>query len=176
MKKENKKSEIIVKILAIFILILLLILLICIFFLSEEILDYIAIFLIPLVIIPCISYYIANMLRKKQIKKANNKDYETIKNFLHNELRNKIPSDDYQYISGCDYFYTIDDICVEFLTGEKRLCISKEEIIDYSNDSETLDDIKKLKLEEFNNEIKKIIEIIYKYYDNDGVWKKYETK
>ena len=55
-------------------------------------------------------------------------------------------------------------------------CISKEEIIDYSNDSETLDDIKKLKLEEFNNEIKKIIEIIYKYYDNDGVWKKHERK
>ena len=126
--------------------------------------------------IPFIYYHIANSLRKKQIKKANNKDYETIKNFLYNELRNKIPSDDYQYINGCDYFYTIDDICVEFLNGEKRLCISKEEIIDYSNDSEILDDIKKLKLEVFNNEIKKIIEIIYKYYDNDGVWKKYEKE
>ena len=185
MKKENKNLKLNGKkiklfIFSIFVLFLIIMMILLPFYIEkvigEEILEYIAILLMPLMIIPFIYYYIANSLRKKQIKKASNNDYETIKNFLYNELRNKTPSDDYQYISGCDYFYTVDDMCEEFLNGEKRLCIGKEEIIAYSNDSETLDDIKKLKLEAFNNEIKRIIEIIYKYYDNDGVWKKYEKE
>jgi len=114
--------------------------------------------------------------KKKRRKRVDTNDYYEIKAFCDNILKPNIPTDDYYWAELCDYLYTIVELCESFLNGSKKLYVSKSEIVEDSNDIEINTEIKKLDFLALNDEIKKIIEIIYKYYDSDGVWKKYEKE
>ena len=69
-----------------------------------------------------------------------------------------------------DYLKSIEYLCFEFLSGKKTIYIEKEETTFSKANIELTKQIEYLGFDV--NEINKILEIIYKYYDDNGNWKK----
>lgn len=136
------------------------------------IMDYVfAIFSLVLIIFGIIIlafWFISN--KKRKIKIARN-DYEKVKIFYENILKNNRPSYSHDCYAAVDYLETIKAICEEFLKGHKNVGQEENDLIENLKDNEIINEMKKLNLIFLTPNINEILLIIYKYYDKKGVWK-----
>lgn len=109
-----------------------------------------------------------NRGKKKRIKKISKKDYEIVRKYYERKITNSIFQDE-EYYELEDYLISIEYLCNDFLSGEKTLSIEKNEVVISKGTFELKEQIKYFNLEEMINET---LGIIYKYYDNKGIWKK----
>ena len=135
----------------------------------QNILSFIFVIAIWLIIIV---YLLKNKNRKNKINK---KEYDLIKKYTNNNriletLDNYKIENIYDYYTIYDGFELFDSIRRSFISAESDLGISKEEAIDMK----LLNLIKKINnkdLEGIYEKERKMIEIIFKYYDNNGKWR-----
>ena len=113
-------------------------------------------------------WVISNRLRKAKI---NTNDYEKVKLFYENILKMNHPDYDHNCYYAVDFLETIESVCEEFLKGHKNLGQEKTDLIGDLKDSEIINEIKKLKLAFLSSDIKEVLSIVYRYYDERGVWK-----
>ena len=113
-------------------------------------------------------WIIFNRLRKAKI---NTNDYEKVKSFYENILKKNHPGYNHNCYSAVDFLETIESVCEEFLKGHKNLGQEKCDLIEDLRDPEVVDEIKKLKLDFLNKDIKTTLNLIYNYYDDRGIWK-----
>ena len=112
-------------------------------------------------------------------KRKNNKfikleDKKLLEDFIDKDYMNIISNNRENYnITDDDYWYfeetveDIDSLCRNLLEGNKKIYITKEEVLDkdFQNFIKTLNNDKIMNI---FNELKQIKKIIFKYYDNDG--------
>ena len=126
-----------------------------------------------IVVIVCVSLVLLYILykskmNKSRIKKISQNDYNYVKKYYErNKTIVKFNDDNYEVH---DYLRSIKYLCSEFLSGEKTIYIEKEETTLSKANIELTKQIEYLGFDV--NEINKILEIIYKYYDDNGNWKK----
>lgn len=129
----------------------------------------VSIILIALGLIIFVWWVIPNRLRKAKI---NTNDYDKVKLFYENILKKNHPGYDHNCYSTVDFLETIEAVCEEFLKGHKNLGQEKYDLIEDLKDPEVVDEIKKLKLDFLSSGIKEVLFIVYRYYDERGVWKR----
>ena len=112
---------------------------------------------------------IFNKIRKTKIDRD---DYDKVKAFYNDILKKNHPGYINGYYAAVDYFETVEAICEEFLNGHKDLGQKQSDLIYGLKDPIIINEFKNLKLDFLNKEISKILVVIYKYYDERGVWKK----
>lgn len=112
---------------------------------------------------------IFNKIRKTKIDRD---DYDKVKTFYNDILKKNHPGYINGYYAAVDYFETVEAICEEFLNGHKDLGQKQSDLIYGLKDPIIINEFKNLKLDFLNKEISKILVVIYKYYDERGVWKK----
>ena len=112
---------------------------------------------------------IFNKIRKAKIERD---DYDKVKTFYNDILKKNHPGYINEYYAAVDYFETVEAICEEFLNGHKDLGQKQSDLIDDLKDPIIVNELKNLKLDFLNKEISEILVVIYKYYDERGVWKK----
>jgi hypothetical protein len=107
-------------------------------------------------------------MNKSRVKKISQKDYKYVKKYYErNKTTVEFTDNNYEVH---DYLRSIEYLCSEFLSGEKTIYIEKEETTLSKANIELTKQIEYLGFDV--NEINKILEIIYKYYDDNGNWKK----
>lgn len=107
-------------------------------------------------------------MNKSRVKKISQKEYNYVKKYYErNKTIVKFNDDNYEVH---DYLRSIEYLCSEFLSGKKTIYIEKEETTLSKTNIELTKQIEYLGFDV--NEINKILEIIYKYYDDNGNWKK----
>ena len=122
-----------------------------------------------IVVIVCVSLVLLYILykskmNKSRIKKISQNDYNYVKKYYErNKTRVEFNDDNYEVH---DYLRSIEYLCSEFLSGEKTIYIEKKETTFSNANIELTKQIKHLGFDV--NEINKILEIIYKYYDDNG--------
>lgn len=112
---------------------------------------------------------IFNKIRKTKIDPD---DYDKVKTFYNGILKKNHPGYINEYYAAVDYFETVEAICEDFLNGHKDLGQKYSDLIDDLKDPIIVNELKNLKLDFLNKEISGILVVIYKYYDERGVWKK----
>lgn len=133
------------------------------------------IFIMALIIITVCAFIvfiisiIFNKIRKTKIDRD---DYDKVKTFYNDILKKNHPGYINGYYAAVDYFETVEAICEEFLNGHKDLGQKQSDLIYGLKDPIIINEFKNLKLDFLNKEISKILVVIYKYYDERGVWKK----
>lgn len=133
------------------------------------------IFIMALIIITTCAFIvfiistIFNKIRKAKIERD---DYDKVKTFYNDILKKNHPGYINEYYTAVDYFETVEAICEEFLNGHKDLGQKQSDLIDDLKDPIIVNELKNLKLDFLNKEISEILVVIYKYYDERGVWKK----
>lgn len=133
------------------------------------------IFIMALIIITTCAFIvfiistIFNKIRKAKIERD---DYDKVKTFYNDILKKNHPGYINEYYAAVDYFETVEAICEEFLNGHKDLGQKQSDLIDDLKDPIIVNELKNLKLDFLNKEISEILVVIYKYYDERGVWKK----
>lgn len=133
------------------------------------------IFIMALIIITACAFIvfiisiIFNKIRKTKIGRD---DYDKVKSFYNDILKKNHPGYINGYYAAVDYFETVEAICEEFLNGHKDLGQKQSDLIYGLKDPVIINEFKNLKLEFLNKEISGILVVIYKYYDERGVWKK----
>lgn len=133
------------------------------------------IFIMALIIITTCAFIvfiistIFNKIRKAKIERD---DYDKVKTFYNDILKKNHPGYINEYYVAVDYFETVEAICEEFLNGHKDLGQKQSDLIDDLKDPIIVNELKNLKLDFLNKEISEILVVIYKYYDERGVWKK----
>ena len=126
-----------------------------------------------IVIIVCVSLLLLYMLykskmNKNRLKKISQNDYNYVKKYYErNKTTVEFTDNNYELN---DYLRSIEYLCTEFLSGEKTIYIEKKEATLSKANIELTKQIEYLGFDV--NEINKILEIIYKYYDDNGNWKK----
>lgn len=105
-----------------------------------------------------------NKMKKNRLRKISTKDYNVVKEYYKKTL--EFNNANYEIN---DYLISINNLCFEFLSGEKTIYIEKEETTLSKTNIELKKQIEYLCFDV--NEINKILEIIYKYYDDNGNWK-----
>ena len=134
------------------------------------------IFIMALIIITVCAFIvfiisiIFNKIRKTKIDRD---DYDKVKTFYNDILKKNHPGYINGYYAAVDYFETVEAICEEFLNGHKDLGQKQSDLIYGLKDPIIINEFKNLKLDFLNKEISKILVVIYKYYDERGVWKKW---
>lgn len=133
------------------------------------------IFIMALIIITVCAFIvfiisiIFNKIRKTKIDRD---DYDKVKTFYNDILKKNHPGYINGYYAAVDCFETVEAICEEFLNGHKDLGQKQSDLIYGLKDPIIINEFKNLKLDFLNKEISKILVVIYKYYDERGVWKK----
>lgn len=133
------------------------------------------IFIMALIIITTCAFIvfiistIFNKIRKAKIERD---DYDKVKTFYNDILKKNHLGYINEYYAAVDYFETVEAICEEFLNGHKDLGQKQSDLIDDLKDPIIVNELKNLKLDFLNKEISEILVVIYKYYDERGVWKK----
>lgn len=112
---------------------------------------------------------IFNKVRKTKIDRD---DYDKVKTFYNDILKKNHPGYINGYYAAIDYFETVEAICEEFLNGHKDLGQKSSDLIDDLKAPIIVNELKNLKLDFLNKEISEILAVIYKYYDERGVWRK----
>ena len=112
---------------------------------------------------------IFNKVRKTKIDRD---DYDKVKTFYNDILKKNHPGYINGYYAAIDYFETVEAICEEFLNGHKDLGQKSSDLIDDLKAPIIVNELKNLKLNFLNKEISEILAVIYKYYDERGVWRK----
>jgi len=132
------------------------------------------IFIMALIIITVCAFIvfiisiIFNKIRKTKIDRD---DYDKVKTFYNDILKKNHPGYINGYYAAVDYFETVEAICEEFLNGHKDLGQKYSDLIDDLKDPIIVNELKNLKLDFLNKEISDILVVIYKYYDERGIWK-----
>ena len=127
------------------------------------------IIIITFAFIALIISIIFNKIRKAKIDRD---DYGKVKTFYNDILKKSHPGYINGYYAAVDYFETVEAICEEFLNGHKDLGQKQSDLIDDLKGPIIVNELKNLKLDFLNKEINEILAVIYKYYDERGVWRK----
>lgn len=133
--------------------------------LVENILAIIVISVIVLLIIYGIIYKYNS---RKKIKLVDKKDYDTVEKYYKSCIFDKLNKDNEEY-DLYDAFETVWDNCREFLNVHKK-CIPKNELF-LKEDIEQIKKINSKNLNKIYEETNKVLDIIYKYYTEDGIRK-----
>ena len=107
---------------------------------------------------------------KRRIIRIDKTDYEKVKYFYQNSLKKICISEDLECYTATDYLDTINELCKRFISGYRNLYESHD-IMNDLKDSDIVKEMRKAKLDYLKESIIEILNIIYKYYDNNGVWK-----
>lgn len=127
-----------------------------------------ALFIIGFGILFAIITIFSMKLRLTRIDKS---DYEKVKLFYLNSLKKISIREELECYAASDYLDTIDELCKGFISGRRNLYESRDDIMNDINDSDIVKEMRKAKLYYLKENIVEILNIIYKYYDNNGVWK-----
>lgn len=133
--------------------------------LVENILAIIVISVIVLLIIYGIIYKYNS---RKKIKLVDKNDYDTVEKYYKSCIFDKLNKDNEEY-DLYDAFETVWDNCREFLNVHKK-CIPKNELF-LKEDIEQIKKINSKNLNKIYEETNKVLDIIYKYYTEDGIRK-----
>lgn len=105
---------------------------------------------------------------KKKIKLVDKNDYDTVEKYYKSCIFDKLNKDNEEY-DLYDAFETVWDNCREFLNMHKK-CIPKNELF-LKEDIEQIKKINSKNLNKIYEETNKVLDIIYKYYTEDGIRK-----
>lgn len=134
----------------------------------DNIFAVVSIIVIVIVLIVFAWWIISNKIRKSKI---DNNDYDKVKIFYDNVLKKNHPGYNHDCYSAVDFLETSEAVCEEFLKGHKNLGEKKNNLIDDLNTPEIVNEMKKLKIDFLNKDIKTVLNLIYNYYDDRGIWK-----
>lgn len=105
---------------------------------------------------------------RKKIKLVDKNDYDTVEKYYKKCIFDKLNKDNEEY-DLYDAFETVWDNCREFLNMHKT-CIPKNELF-LIEDIEQIKKINSKNLNKIYEETNKVLDIIYKYYTEDGIRK-----
>lgn len=108
---------------------------------------------------------------KRRITKIDKTDYEKVKFFYQKSLKKISIAEELECYAATDYLNTIDELCKGFISGRRNLYEPCDDIMNDLKDSAIVKEMKIAKLDYLKENIIEILNIIYKYYDNNGVWK-----
>lgn len=158
-----------------FIIFMIIVMSIVIFFetlVSEETQDLIAyivaIIVISVIVLLIIHGIIYKYNSRKKIKLVDKNDYDTVEKYYNSCIFDKLNKDNEEY-DLYDAFETVWDNCREFLNMHKK-CIPKNELF-LKEDIEQIKKINSKNLNKIYEETNKVLDIIYKYYTEDGIRK-----
>lgn len=139
---------------------------------SEETQDLIAhivaIIVISVIVLLIIYGIIYKYNSRKKIKLIDKNDYDTVEKYYKSCIFDKLNNDNEEY-DLYDAFETVWDNCREFLHMHKK-CIPKNELF-LKEDIEQIKKINSKNLNKIYEETNKVLDIIYKYYTEDGIRK-----
>ena len=117
----------------------------------------------------CLVISIHNCKRRKKI---NPKDRVKVKEYLSNKYFKQVrlvANEAWEIYKFLEY---IEYDCDDFLMGRKRLSSNKDMVIIKDKDKELKNQIELLKLDYLKDETRVVIDVIFKYYDENGLYKK----
>ena len=139
---------------------------------TKELVEYIfAIFGITLIslLTICIIYgIIRKHINKKKIKFVNKVEFDIVRNYYKKCVFDKLNKDNEEY-DLYDAFETVRDNCRYFLNMDKK-CIPKNELF-LKEDTALIKKINSKNLNRIYEETNQVLDIIYKYYSEDGIRK-----
>ena len=136
---------------------------------TKDLIAYIvAIILISVIVLLIIHGILYKYNSKKKIKLVDKNDYDTVEKYYKSCIFDKLNKDNEEY-DLYDALETVWDNCREFLNMHKT-CIPKNELF-LKEDIEQIKKINSKNLNKIYEETNKVLDIIYKYYSEDGIRK-----
>lgn len=136
---------------------------------TKDLIAYIVAIILILVFVLLIIYGIIYKYKsRKKIKLVDKNDYDTVEKYYNSCIFDKLNKDNEEY-DLYDAFETIWDNCREFLNMHKK-CIPKNELF-LKEDIELIKKINSKNLNKIYEETNRVLDIIYKYYTEDGIRK-----
>lgn len=111
-------------------------------------------------------YFFTRIKNKSKLKFVNCNDVEKVKNYYNKKVHTLL-NEENDEIELYDAFEIMNDVCGFFLKMDKNIGYKRNEIF-MKEDLEQIKNINSKNLNKFYKETEQILDIIFKYYDENG--------